>query len=48
MQICLLRKILGRAAIINDYGKGYRISDEARARIDAVMALDGKPGKEQS
>lgn len=39
--VCQLRKQIGKAAVENVFGVGYRISDEMRAR--AATALAGMP-----
>jgi DNA-binding response OmpR family regulator len=38
VRICRLRKVLGRSAIENDYGRGYRLSTEVRARCSTLLA----------
>lgn len=32
-----LRAALGKGAVLNAWGQGYRLSDEARARVEAVI-----------
>lgn len=33
-----LRAALGKSAVLNAWGQGYRLSDEARARVEAVIS----------
>lgn len=37
VQICLLRRSLGFSAVTTDWGRGYALSPEGIAKIDAIL-----------
>lgn len=40
--ITKLRNVLGKGAILNDWGRGYRLSAEAVERVSAILSGEGR------